>query len=136
MAKSNYFPSGFRYPVGFDKAPFCPDFRITALEQRMEYLNEVHDRSGLPGHIFAAAMDLFQSKSSAPKEVFWDEVKKSMSMDEVAEVAIALAPQVQNEPERLDFPNAVALFDCRFISTKEWEHLRRYSIGGSGATRS
>lgn len=135
MAKliSNYFPFGFRYPDGLAHDDSNPDPMIEEIRLRMEYLNDVHALSSLPGHIFAAAMALLQKESRFEPDTFWPMVKQKMTMGELASMAEALAFKVANTPERLDFPNAVALFDCRFISTKEWEHIRRYSIGGSEA---
>lgn len=130
---SEYFPFGFRYPVGLHHDENNPDPKIEDVRKRMEYLNKVHAKSGLPGHIFAAAMDLFQSESPHTPDIFWNAVQRELTMKDVAEIAKTLAPLVSNSVERLDFPNAIALFDCRFVSTAEWEHIRRYSIGGSEA---
>lgn len=132
--KSNYFPFGFSYPVGFTHSEANPDPGIESLRKRMEFLNEAHSLSSLPGHIFAAALALFQSKSNEEPGAFWDKIAMELSLQEIADVAESLMPMVAQEPPRLDFPNAIALFDCRFVSTKEWEHIRRYSIGGSEAS--
>ena len=132
---SNYFPFGFVYPTG-PNIPYSdanPDPGIVTLKERIDFLNLCHDCSTLPGHIFSAALKLFQERSAYGVEEFWNIVKWDFSPSEVAEIADALAPMVANEPERLDFPNAIALVDCRFVSTLEWQHLRRYSIGGSEA---
>lgn len=133
MKISNYFPFGFRYPKGFPYNEGNPDPGIEAVRKRMLYLNKVHAHTNLPGHIFAAAMALFQAESKYEPDEFWDNIKKEMKMQDVARVAFHLSGAVQHEPPRLEFPNAIALFDCRFVSTKEWEHIRRYSIGGSEA---
>lgn len=131
--KTEYFPFGFRYPSGLHHDDQNPDPKIEDVRDRMAYLNKVHAKSGLPGHIFAATMDLFQSESPSTPDIFWNAVRRELTMTDVAEIAKALAPAVSNSVERLDFPNAIALFDCRFVSTAEWEHIRRYSIGGSEA---
>lgn len=128
-----FFPFGFRYPKGFPYNSRKPDPKIEAVRLRVKYLNEVHEKSGLPGHVFAAAMDLFQSESALTPDLFWLEVQKEFSQEEVAEIAKAISPTLGTVVPPLDFPNAVALFDCRFVSTTEWEHIRRYSIGGSEA---
>ncbi len=130
---SNYFPFGFQYPQGFAYSDKNPDPGIETLRHRTELLNAYHDASGLPGEIFAAAMKLFQTESSMDVAEFWSAVQVNLTANEVAEVAKSLAPLVKDEPPRLDFPNAIALCDCRFVSTLEWQHLRRYSIGGSDA---
>lgn len=128
-----FFPFGFRYPNGFPYNNRKPDPKIQAVKMRMEYLNEVHALSGLPGHVFAAAMDLFQSESPFPSDLFWREVQTNFTKEEVIEIAKAIAPKLGFVAPPLEFPNAIALFDCRFVSTSEWEHIRRYSIGGSEA---
>ena len=132
--KDAYFPFGFRYPVGVAHSDSNPDPIIEAIRKRMVYLNKVHALTNLPGHIFAAALDLFQKEATVPVDQFWNEIQNCLSMKEVAEIAVEISRQVSNEPPRLDFPNAIAIVDCRFVATKEWEHIRRYSIGGSEAS--
>lgn len=132
---SNYFPFGFVYPTG-SNIPYSdtnPDPGIETLKARVAFLNTCHDCSSLPGHVFAAALKMLQERSALDVESFWDTMQREFTPAEVSEMADALAPNVADEPERLDFPNAIALVDCRFVSTLEWQHLRRYSIGGSEA---
>lgn len=129
-----YFPFGFQYPDGFTHSDAFPDPKIEAIKKRMEYLNKLHSKTDIPGHLFAAALALFQKESLYPTDKFWDHVQTTFSAQEVIEIVQALLPQVVNEPPRLEFPNAIALVDCRFVSTSEWEHFRRYSIGGSEAS--
>lgn len=132
---SNYFPFGFVYPTG-PNIPYSntnPDPGIETLRTRVAFLNTCHDCSTLPGHIFAAALKLLQERSSRGVEEFWDVIQQEFTPAEVSEIADSLAHMVAEEPPRLDFPNAIALVDCRFVSTLEWQHLRRYSIGGSEA---
>ncbi len=133
MSKNNYLPFGFQYPKGLDHSDANPDPKIEDIRHRVAWLNEVHELSKLPGHIFCAGMYLFQQKSEKDADEFWTECRNRCTPAEMAEIAVAMAPLVADEPERLEFPNAIALFDCRFVSTKEWEHIRRYSIGGSEA---
>lgn len=128
-----FFPFGFRYPKGFPYSSSKPDPKIESVRLRMKYLNEVHALSGLPGHIFAAAMAKFQSEARLNPLPFWNEIQKELTKEEVAEIAKALVPTLGVVVPPLEFPNAIALFDCRFVSTSEWEHIRRYSIGGSEA---
>lgn len=134
---SNYLPFGFTYPDGFAYNEANPDPALEAIKHRIDFLNTCHDFAFLPdgtpmpGHIFAAAMDLLQKKSEMSVGDFWARAEQNFSHDEIGQIAQALYPLVQDTLPLLDFPNAIALFDCRFISTKEWEHVRRYSIGGS-----
>lgn len=132
--KENYFPFGFKYPVGLAHNDANPDPMIQSVEERMAFLNKLHQKSGLPGHIFAAAIYKFQSESYLEPGAFWDQIRKELTEDELVQIAQALAPSVADEPERLDFPNAIALFDCRFVANREWVRIRRYSIGGSEAS--
>ena len=129
--KKDYFPNGFRYPDGFPYSDANPDPVMEAVKERMAFLNEIYGVSALPGHVLAAALSLLQRESGKDVDAFWQIAMKNMSAEELAVVAKALSCHVEQEPPRLDFPNAIALFDCRFISTAEWEHIRRYSIGGS-----
>lgn len=130
---SGYFPYGFVYPKGFQYSESNPDPVIENIRLRVEYLNKAVSYSTLPEHIFAAALDLFQSHTDYDKDVFWDGIMNSLNPAQVARIVEAISDQVTDAMPRLDFPNTIALFDCRFISTKEWEHIRRYSIGGSEA---
>lgn len=130
---SGYFPYGFTYPKGFQYNETNPDPSIEKIRLRVEFLNEAISYSNIPDYVFAAALDLFQSHSWYDKDVFWDGIMARLSPVQVAALVDAIADNVTDAMPRLDFPNAIALFDCRFISTKEWEHIRRYSIGGSEA---
>lgn len=134
MSKENYLPFGFRYPPGAEHTEANPDPKIEAIRERMEFLNEIHETSGLRGEVFTAAMAAFQAESNALVSDFWEKIKKVLTVPELAQIANALADRYRDEPTRLAFPNAVALFDCRFVSNEEWEYVRRYSIGGSEAT--
>lgn len=129
-----FFSFGFQYPQGMAHGVNNPDPKIEKIRERMNFLNNIHQRSGLQGHIFAASMDLFQSESNMEKDVFWEQVQQNFSEQELIDIANAIAPMVKNEMPPLEFPNAIALVDCRFVSTTEWEHIRRYSIGGSEAS--
>lgn len=134
---SQYFPFGFQYPTGFQYDAANPDPGIEAIKKRIRFLNACHDDAyapdgqPMPGHVFAAAMDLFQKGSELDVDAFWDLAERNFTTAEIGEIAKALYPNVKDTLPRLEFPNSIALFDCRFISVKEWEHVRRYSIGGS-----
>ena len=130
---NGYFPYGFTYPKGFQYSEANPDPVIEKIRLRMEYLNKALSYSTLPDYLFAAALDLFQSHTAYEKDIFWDGITNNLAPAQVARIVEAISDQVSGAMPRLDFPNAIALFDCRFISTKEWEHIRRYSIGGSEA---
>lgn len=50
------------------------------------------------------------------------------------DAAIDLLQTNEQTQDRLDWPNAVVLFDTAFTTTKEWELLRHIGIGGSDAS--
>lgn len=128
-----YFPFAFRH----DTLHPLADEVISRLEERMNWLNLCWSASGLDGHVFAAAIAAYAKtiplatveNSGAP--TVWEALMNKFNVDQVAELAKALSPNFTDAKPRLEFPNAVALVDCRFVTTKEWEFLRRYSIGGS-----
>lgn len=126
-----YFPFGFVYPNGMRHNNANPDPAIENIRKRMDYLNQLYAMSSMPGHQFAAALDLMQSASTLSPAEFWSNIRSQLTDTDVVAIASELQPHVASEPPRLDFPNAIPLFDCRFVSTEEWEYVRRYSIGGS-----
>lgn len=130
---SGYLPYGFVYPEGFDYNKSNPDPMIEQLRLRMEYLNRALDHSTQPEHLFVAALNKLQSHSAFDKDVFWEIMRTTASPEQLASLAEAVIDQVSDALPRLELPNTIALFDCRFVATKEWEHIRRYSIGGSEA---
>ncbi|HIT34747.1 MAG TPA: YqaJ viral recombinase family protein [Candidatus Faecousia intestinigallinarum] len=133
MSSNGYIPFGFQYPEGFPYHEKKPDPLIETVRARVYRLNEAHAVSGLSGEVFTAALDLFQAHASCGRDAFWTAVLAVTDSAQLAEIAKRLADLVAQEPPRLDFPNAISLFDCRFLSQAEWEHIRRYSIGGSEA---
>lgn len=128
-----YFPFGVRHDPTHPKA----EEAIVRLEKRMQWLNECHAESQLEGHIFAAALYDYAKKIPVSNvelhhvPTVWELLMQLFSPQQIAELTRNLAPQFSDTMPRLEFPNAVALVDCRFVTTKEWEFLRRYSIGGS-----
>lgn len=114
-----YLPFGFTQEE--EKDPI-----VSEIKNRMEWLNSAIDRSGIPGHLFTAALDLYQTTVG---QKIW--VPDRILTQDLIHIAKSLLPLVAEEPERLEFPNVVDLVDCRFISTPEWERIRRFSIGGS-----
>lgn len=57
----------------------------------------------------------------------------AMSADKLCKVIEALYSGT-DAPDRVDWPNAVVLFDTAFVSTKDWESLRHFGIGGSDSS--
>ena len=126
---NQYFPWGF---APDSRNPLANDV-LDNMSQRMSWLNEVHQQSGLDGHIFAAALLDFADNldPNAYTDSVWDFLRAEIGVADLVQIVQTLASRHTNVPARLEFPNAVALVDCRFVSTHEWEFLRRYSIGGS-----
>ena len=131
--QSQFFPFGFVYPSGLSHSDSNPDPAIESIRHRMAYLNRVHSATILRGEDFSAAMAKFQQESKYEPDAFWPLVEATFSDAEVAQIAEVIFATLPKQPDRLAFPNAVALFDCRFVSTSEWEHVRKYSLGGSDA---
>ncbi|MBQ6403353.1 MAG: YqaJ viral recombinase family protein [Oscillospiraceae bacterium] len=40
----------------------------------------------------------------------------------------------EEQPKRLEFPNAIVLYDTAFVTTKDWEILRHIGLGGSDSS--
>lgn len=57
----------------------------------------------------------------------------ALSPQEIVNYVSLVADGHFAEP-RLEWPNAIALVDCRFLTTEEWEILRTLGIGGSDAS--
>ena len=64
---------------------------------------------------------------------FSNEKFDDMSANELAAVADMLYDGKDAE-ERIEWPNAVVLFDTRFVTTQDWEALRHIGIGGSDSS--
>ena len=128
-----YFPFAVKHDPGHPKA----EEAICRLEKRMQWLNQCHILSGIEGHIFAEAICAYAKRipsstvSASSHPTVWEFLMHQFQEQQIADLVIALAPQFADTLPRLEFPNAVALVDCRFVTTKEWEFLRRYSVGGS-----
>ena len=54
----------------------------------------------------------------------------TMSESELSTISVALWDGVVDEP-RVEWPNATVLYDTWFVTTKDWESLRHFGIGGS-----
>lgn len=100
---------------------------IQRIYKRMDTLNEALEVSGLDGATFAKhARILFDMMKD--KEGKFD----SLTPEDIAEYACLLYDGVPVEP-RMEWPNAMTVVDTAFVTTKEWESIRHFGIGGSDA---
>lgn len=94
------------------------------IHARTAKLNEALRYSGMEPNTFAEyAAELF---TNHPQKF------DSMTSQQLVQYVAIVADGHLAEP-RLEWPNAVPLVDCRFLSTEEWEILRTLGIGGSDA---
>jgi len=101
------------------------DEYVQAVSARMEKLEEALIISGLDGATFSKyAKILFDS---LPERF------DRMSSDELAEYVLTVYDGTSTEPPRMEWPNAVTVVDTAFVREKEWQAIRRLSIGGSEA---
>lgn len=126
-----FLPFGFVYPKGHTYSESNPDPVMEKLRKRMQHINDAIDSTSLPGHIFCAALSLMIHNPAAFSKETTLGVIENLTQTELIELATTLAPRVSNEPIPLDFPNAIPLVDCRFVTDEEWRHIRQFSIGGS-----
>lgn len=97
---------------------------VAAVSNRMKRLDKALASTGLDGATFSKlAKVLFDSS--------FDRFE-SMTAEEIAEF-VKLIDDGKKAPQRMDWPNAVTVVDCAFITTKEWETIRHIGIGGSDA---
>lgn len=64
---------------------------------------------------------------------FSNEKFDDMAPEELARLSDMLYDGNDAE-ERIEWPNAVVLYDTRFVTTKDWESLRHIGIGGSDSS--
>lgn len=93
--------------------------------ERMNKLEDALTISGLDGATFAEyAKVLFDYRQSR-----FD----TMTAEELSEYCLSVHDGKYKAMERVEWPNATTVIDTAFVTTKEWECVRRLSIGGSDA---
>lgn len=101
------------------------DEYVQAVSTRMEKLEEALTISGLDGATFSKyAKILFDC---LPERF------DRMTSDELAEYVLTVYDGASIEPPRMEWPNAITVVDTAFVREKEWQAIRRLSIGGSEA---
>ena len=100
------------------------EMAIAAIRERHEKLERALSLSGMRGEDFTASL----------KPVFDENAFAfgNMSESEIARLARQLWDGASH-PARLEFPNALVLFDGAFATNEEWMQIKRMYIGGSGA---
>lgn len=99
---------------------------VSNISSRMEKLEEALDITGLDGETFSEyAKNLFDT---------WPARFDAMTSDELAEYVLTVHDGSYQAPKRMDWPNAITVVDTAFVREKEWEAIRRLSIGGSEAS--
>lgn len=95
--------------------------------ERMENLEAALIMSGLQGEQFGEAVrPLFLQKWNGTDEPLIDR----MYPEDIADVAMLLGSSI-SVPKRMEWKNAITVVDTYFVTTKEWEELRRLGLGGS-----
>lgn len=95
-----------------------------AIHERSEKLNEALEICGyITGETFAKYAKLLFDQNPQHFDDF-------LAPQTIADFVMAMWDGSE-EPERMEWPNAVPLFDTRFTTTAEWEALRNIGIGGS-----
>lgn len=97
---------------------------LARVKARMEKLDDALEMSGMDEAVFAKTakvlFDNFQAKFDACGA-------------ETLAVWVQDCDDGQPVEYRLEWPNAVTVVDCAFLTTKEWELLRHLGLGGSDA---
>ena len=111
-------------PEIHDKLQSCVDL----VYERTEKLNRALDIASAanikPATFHKLAKQIFDLSSKR-----FDE----LNAEELAKTAIILYDGTE-APDRLEWPNTIALYDTAFVSTKDWEALRHFGIGGSDSS--
>lgn len=96
---------------------------------RTDKLNKALAKSGMPFASFHKAVksvfDIFKEKNP--------EKFDRMTPTQLAKMAISL-DDGEPKPEFMEWPNAVVMYDTAFVTTRDWEALRHFGIGGSDSS--
>ena len=103
---------------------------VALIHERTDKLNAALDICSLTGCSTRGATFAGIAKTIFD---FSNEKFDDMSANELAAVADMLYDGKDAE-ERIEWPNAVVLFDTRFVTTQDWEALRHIGIGGSDSS--
>lgn len=95
---------------------------LQRVKRRMAKLDDALEMTGMDGAVFAKlAKVLFDNFYMKFEDCGAEELAAWVqSCDDGSPV-----------PHRLEWPNAIVVVDCAFLTTKEWEMIRHLGIGGS-----
>ena len=120
----------YYHPDIYQKLKTC----VAAVYARTEKLNAACDRMAAKGmrpatfHTLAKVLfDNVTIKGVKPERF------DNMAVADLCK-AVDLLYNGEESPDRLDWPNAIVLYDTAFVSTKDWEALRHFGIGGSDSS--
>lgn len=95
---------------------------LRRVKRRMVKLDDALDMTGMDGAVFAKLA-----------KVLFDNFFVKFESCGAEELAMWVQSCDDGSPveHRLEWPNAVVVVDCAFLTTKEWEMIRHLGIGGS-----
>jgi len=97
---------------------------LEKLEKRMELLQGGLELSKLPPENFARTAKILFDE--------WPARFEKYSPSSLCKMVEHFDPK-DELPHRIEWPNAITIVDTAFVTTEEWEALRRFGIGGSEA---
>lgn len=128
MQTKNFFECNLPQTV---PAYFHPDIydrlqsTVDRVYARTGLLNSALQKSGLEPNVFhRLASEVFRISP----------VKFDMLSSDGLSQAVSLLWDGTAAPKREEWPNAIVLYDTAFVTTGEWELLRKFSAGGSDAS--
>ena len=103
---------------------------VALIHERTDKLNAALDACSLKGCVTRGA-----TFAGIAKTVFDYSTEKfdAMTAKELASV-VEMLYDGNDAEDRIEWPNAVVLFDTRFVTTRDWEALRHIGIGGSDSS--
>lgn len=118
-----------------------PLFYHPAIYQKLvDTISRVHERTDK----LNLALDACKLKSCQTRGATFAKIAKYIfdfsneKFDQMTPADLAFAVDMlydgQDAEERIEWPNAVVLYDTRFVTTKDWEALRHVGIGGSDSS--
>lgn len=100
---------------------------IQRIYRRMDTLNAALDISGMDGATFAKYARMLFDNAKNTEGKF-----DAFTAEDIAGF-VALMNDGSTEEPRMEWPNAMTVVDTAFVTTKEWESIRHFGIGGSDA---
>ncbi len=102
---------------------------VNTVYRRTEKLNEACDKMQAEKHMRPATFHALAKKVFDNGSDHFDQ----MSIDNLCTL-VGLLYTGEEYPDREEFPNVDVMYDTAFVSTKDWEALRHFGIGGSDSS--